>query len=159
MNRGHALAGVWPAAQARVRYRGEVRRPRIHPVGQRPVAAAMVAVTRGALGGVQHGTPARIAAGRLHADVPPGAVDRIAPALAVDVAERQSVIDHHRRFAATWWRIVKVRATFYPAGPGIVLLLQAGVLLMLSAAMHIEHSNRRDRTTTAACSCRSGAPR
>lgn len=41
---------------------------------------------------------------------------------------------------APWWRVVSVRTSFYPAGPGIVLLLQAGVLLMLSAALHIERS-------------------
>ena len=43
---------------------------------------------------------------------------------------------------APWWRVVSVRTSFYPAGPGIVLLLQAGVLLMLSAALHIERSKQ-----------------
>jgi uncharacterized membrane protein len=43
---------------------------------------------------------------------------------------------------APWWRVVSVRTSFYPAGPGIVLLLQAGVLLMLSAALHIERSRQ-----------------
>lgn len=43
---------------------------------------------------------------------------------------------------APWWRVVSVRTSFYPAGPGIVLLLQAGVLLMLSVALHIERSKQ-----------------
>lgn len=41
-----------------------------------------------------------------------------------------------------WWRVVSVRTSFYPAGPGIVLLLQAGVLLMLSVALHLERSKQ-----------------
>lgn len=45
---------------------------------------------------------------------------------------------------APWWRFVSVRTSFYPAGPGIVLLLQAGVLLMLSAALHIERSKQAE---------------
>lgn len=44
--------------------------------------------------------------------------------------------------AAPWSRVVSVRTSFYPAGPGIVLLLQAGVLLMLLAALHIERSKQ-----------------
>jgi len=43
-----------------------------------------------------------------------------------------------------WSRVVTVRTSFYPAGPGIVLLLQSGVLLMLAAALHIERSREPD---------------
>jgi len=43
-----------------------------------------------------------------------------------------------------WWRLVRVRTSFFPAGPGIVLLLQAGVLLMLTIALHIERSRELD---------------
>ncbi len=41
---------------------------------------------------------------------------------------------------APWWRVVRVTTSFYPAGPGILLLLQSGVLLMLAVALHIERS-------------------
>lgn len=44
--------------------------------------------------------------------------------------------------AAPWSRVVSVRTSFYPAGPGIVLLLQAGVLLMLHVALQIERSKQ-----------------
>ena len=40
--------------------------------------------------------------------------------------------------AEPWWRLVRVAPSFFPAGPGIVLLLQAGVLLMLAVALRIE---------------------
>ncbi len=40
--------------------------------------------------------------------------------------------------AEPWTRLVHVRTSFYPASPGIVLLLQSGVLLMLGAALHVE---------------------
>ena len=43
-----------------------------------------------------------------------------------------------------WWRVVRVTTSFFPAGPGIVLLLQAGVLLMLTVALHIERSRELD---------------
>jgi len=43
-----------------------------------------------------------------------------------------------------WWRLVRVRTSFFPAGPGIVLLLQAGVLLMLTVALRIERSRELD---------------
>ncbi len=50
--------------------------------------------------------------------------------------------DHVSAFAALrlapWSRLVTVRTSFYPATPGIVLLLQCGVLLLLAAALHIE---------------------
>ncbi len=39
-----------------------------------------------------------------------------------------------------WQRLVRVRASFYPAGPGIVLLLQSGVLLLLAGALRIERT-------------------
>lgn len=39
-----------------------------------------------------------------------------------------------------WWRLVRVAPSFFPAGPGIVLLLQAGVLLMLALALRIERA-------------------
>jgi uncharacterized membrane protein len=45
---------------------------------------------------------------------------------------------------APWWRVVRVRTSFYPAGPGIVLLLQSGVLLMLVVALRIERSRELD---------------
>jgi uncharacterized membrane protein len=45
---------------------------------------------------------------------------------------------------APWWRVVRVTTSFFPAGPGIVLLLQAGVLLMLTVALHIERSRELD---------------
>ena len=43
-----------------------------------------------------------------------------------------------------WWRLVRVQTSFYPAGPGIVLLLQGGVLLLLAAALHVERSRELD---------------
>lgn len=46
--------------------------------------------------------------------------------------------------ADPWWRVVRVRTSFYPAGPGIVLLLQSGVLLMLTVALRIERSRELD---------------
>ena len=42
--------------------------------------------------------------------------------------------------AEPWWRLVRVRTGFFPAGPGIVLLLQAGVLLLLAVALRIERA-------------------
>lgn len=45
---------------------------------------------------------------------------------------------------APWWRVVRVTTSFFPAGPGIVLLLQAGVLLMLTIALHVERSRELD---------------
>jgi len=45
---------------------------------------------------------------------------------------------------APWRRLVQVRTSFYPAGPGIVLLLQCGVLLLLGAALHIERRRELD---------------
>lgn len=56
--------------------------------------------------------------------------------------------DHSPAFAALhvepWARLVHVRTSFYPASPGIVLLLQCGVLLLLGAALHIEHRRELD---------------
>ena len=46
--------------------------------------------------------------------------------------------------AEPWWRVVRVRTSFYPAGPGIVLLLQSGVLLMLTVALRVERSRELD---------------
>jgi uncharacterized membrane protein len=43
-----------------------------------------------------------------------------------------------------WWRLVRVRTGFFPAGPGIVLLLQAGVLLLLAVALRRERSRELD---------------
>lgn len=40
--------------------------------------------------------------------------------------------------AEPWRRVITVRTSFYPAGPGIVLLLQAGVLLLLRTALWVE---------------------
>lgn len=37
-----------------------------------------------------------------------------------------------------WRRSVQVRTRFYPASPGIVLLLQSGVLLLLAGALRVE---------------------
>ncbi len=45
---------------------------------------------------------------------------------------------------APWWRLVRVRTSFYPAGPGILLLLQAGVLLLLAGALRVERSRELD---------------
>jgi uncharacterized membrane protein len=44
--------------------------------------------------------------------------------------------------ADPWARLVRVRTGFYPAGPGIVLLLQAGVLLLLGAALRAAPDRR-----------------
>ena len=41
--------------------------------------------------------------------------------------------------------------SFYPAGPGILLLLQAGVLLMLAVALHIERSRELDPRNPLVC--------
>jgi len=46
--------------------------------------------------------------------------------------------------AEPWWRLVRVRTGFFPAGPGIVLLLQAGVLLLLAIALRIERARELD---------------
>ncbi len=46
--------------------------------------------------------------------------------------------------SAPWWRLVRVRTGFFPAGPGIVLLLQAGVLLLLAIALRWERSRELD---------------
>lgn len=43
-----------------------------------------------------------------------------------------------------WWRLLRVRTSFYPAGPGIVLLLQCGVLLLLGAALAVERRRELD---------------
>lgn len=45
---------------------------------------------------------------------------------------------------APWRRLVHVRTSFYPASPGIVLLLQCGVLLLLGAALHVERRRELD---------------
>ena len=50
-----------------------------------------------------------------------------------------------------WWRLVRVRTSFFPAGPGIILLLQAGVLLMLTIALHIERSRELDPRNWLVC--------
>lgn len=46
--------------------------------------------------------------------------------------------------AEPWARLVHVRTSFYPASPGIVLLLQCGVLLMVGAALGIERRRELD---------------
>jgi uncharacterized membrane protein len=43
-----------------------------------------------------------------------------------------------------WWRLVRVRTSFFPARPGIVLLLQAGVLLLVAIALRVERSRELD---------------
>lgn len=45
---------------------------------------------------------------------------------------------------APWRRLVHVRTSFYPASPGIVLLLQSGVLLLLGAALSVERRRELD---------------
>lgn len=55
--------------------------------------------------------------------------------------------------ASPWTRIVSVRTSFYPAGPGIVLLLQAGVLLMLRVALHFERSRDAARPEASVLVC------
>ncbi len=63
--------------------------------------------------------------------------------VALDFASTQTpALEFLRR--DPWWRLVRVRTSFFPAGPGIVLLLQAGVLLMLTVALHIERSRELD---------------
>lgn len=63
--------------------------------------------------------------------------------VALDVAAKELPAFAFLR-QAPWWRVVRVTTSFFPAGPGIVLLLQAGVLLMLAVALHIERSRELD---------------
>lgn len=46
--------------------------------------------------------------------------------------------------AEPWRRAIIVRTSFYPAGPGIVLLLQSGVLLLLRVSLRVESSRTLD---------------